>query len=86
MLLTSWAWGQVMGEEDSLLGPQTGDVAWSLRNHGLTWETPQMTLHLDPWFTVRHITGTPPTTSEGKGGFFHEYDVVLYCKFYTKTI
>ena len=64
MLLTSWAWGQVMGEEDSLLGPQTGDVAWSLRNHGLTWETPQMTLHLDPWFTVRHITGTPPTTSE----------------------
>ena len=64
MLLTSSAWGQATGEADSLLGPQTGDVAWSLRNHGLTWETPQMTLHLDPWFTVRHLTGTPPTTSE----------------------
>ena len=64
MLLSSSAWGQNEGAADSLLGPQTGDVTWSLRQHGLTWETPQMTLHLDPWFTVRHLTGTPPTTSE----------------------
>ncbi len=64
MLLSSSAWGQTMGEADSLLGPQTGDVTWSLHQHGLTWETPQMTLHLSPWFTVRHLTGTPPTTSE----------------------
>ena len=64
MLLSSSAWGQATGEADSLLGPQTGDVTWSLRQHGLTWETPQMTLHLSPWFTVRHLTGTPPTTSE----------------------
>ena len=64
MMLTSLAWGQATGEADAPLGPQSGDVAWSLRNHGLTWETPQLTLHLDPWFTVRHLTGTPPTTSE----------------------
>ena len=64
MLLTSLTWGQAMVEADSLLGPQTGHVTWSLRHHGLTWETPQLTLHLDPWFTIRHLTGTLPPTSE----------------------
>ena len=70
MVLTFWARGQNASEVDLTpeIGPHSGDVTWSLRNHILTWNTPQLTLNLDPWFTLRHVSGTmspltqsPPT-------------------------
>ena len=70
MMLTFWARGQNASEVDLIpeIGPHSGDVTWSLRNHILTWNTPQLTLNLDPWFTLRHVSGTmspltqsPPT-------------------------
>ena len=43
-------------------GPQPGEVRWS--KDGLFWNTPQLSLHLHPWFTVRSVTGTPSFASE----------------------
>ncbi len=46
----------------NLWGPQQGQVRWS--KDGLFWNTPLLTLHLHPWFTVRSVTGTPSFSSE----------------------
>ena len=39
-------------------GPQSGHVSWSLKRHGLVWETARLKLELDPWVTFRHVMGT----------------------------
>lgn len=58
----SAAWGQE--PEAEAWGPQTGNVKWSLKNDGLVWRTPLLDLRLNPWFTVRHISGTAPQLSD----------------------
>ena len=59
----SAAWGQEPAAE--AWGPQTGNMQWSLKNNGLVWRTPLLDLWLNPWFTVRHISGTAPHLSDG---------------------
>ena len=44
-------------------GPQTGSVDWSLKDDGLVWRTPLLDLRLNPWFTLRHLSGTAPQGS-----------------------
>ena len=45
-------------------GPETGEVHWSLKDHGLRWSTPRLDLVLDPWLTFRHISGAQAGTTE----------------------
>lgn len=45
-------------------GPSSGEVTWSLRDHALSWSTPRLQLHLDPWLVVRRVAGTPSSVSE----------------------
>ena len=45
-------------------GPTSGEVTWSLREYALTWTTPRLDLHLDPWITFRHVSGTTNSVAE----------------------
>ena len=45
-------------------GPTSGEVTWSLREQALTWTTPRLDLHLNPWITFRHVSGTTNSVAE----------------------
>ncbi|MGB1481038.1 MAG: hypothetical protein ACPG66_06660 [Flavobacteriales bacterium] len=55
--------GQDDARQDSW-GPQPGNVAWSVQEHLLTWQTPHLDLTLDPWITIRHVVGTASSAAE----------------------
>ena len=57
-------------------GPEPGDVQWSFKDHGLRWSTPRLNLVLDPWITIRNVSGTTnweaaPMWDNLRGAHFH---------------
>ena len=66
-------WGQSTQPLDPW-GPASGEVKWSLNQHAITWTTPRLTLTLDPWMTLRHVSGTPTSISEPVSSWDEAWD------------